>query len=106
MDAVYENSRNTDYTPSLYQAPDPLPDRRGLGIHVLVGKLRLPQPSNSSCEDVPQYSSLWAFVRVESGTLSYDAFNAAVLTSANALISQQHDQDAVTIFHPIGKYIS
>lgn len=106
MDTAHENIGNPDYTPSLYQAPDPLPDRRGLGIHILVGKVRRPQPSNASCEGVPQYCPLWAFVRVESGTLSYEAFNAAVLTSANALISQQHDQDAVTVFHPIGKYIS
>lgn len=106
MNTVHENSPTPDYTPSLYQAPDPLPDRHGLGIHVLVGKLRRPQPSNASCEGIAQYRPLWAFVRVNSGTLSYEAFNAAVLTSANALISQQHDQDAVTVFHPIGKYIS
>lgn len=105
MDTVHENIRSPDYTPDLYLAPEPIRDRVRLGIHVLIGKLRLPQPSNASGEGEAQYCSLWAFVRVDSGTLSYDAFNAAVSTSANTLISLQDDGYAVTVFHPIGKYI-
>lgn len=98
----------TDFT--LGQALGPLTEshlRGELGIHVLVGKLRRPQQSDASDDGAaPQYHSLWAYVRRDRATLSYDAFKTAVSASVIALVIQEPDKDALTLFHPIGKYIS
>ncbi|KAI7780384.1 hypothetical protein LA080_016108 [Diaporthe eres] len=77
---------------------------RVLGIHVLVGKRRRPQPRNKP--GVAQYDSLWALVPRGGGNLAYDAFNAAVMDKVDTLAQLKSEEGALTFFWPIGKYMS
>lgn len=110
MDYRFDTVRapTTDF--DLDQALGPLTEshlRGELSFHVLVGKLRRPQQGDAGDDGAaPQYDALWAYVRMDRATLSYDAFKAAVSASVNVLVVKQKDKDALTLFHPIGQYIS
>lgn len=77
---------------------------REVGIHVLIGKRRLPQPRNNP--SAARYESVWAFVLRREGYPEYGPFNAAVMDKVNTLAQQESEDGALTFFSPIGKYMS